>query len=261
MMGALTLRRPGMCIALGAAVLAATLVLGVHRAQAGADPAAAWPEVDLPPDVQAYSISPRMTVDDTPTELNGFDSTRRPAELAGWFRTHLPQPVLEDRLGDKLILGHPSGAYYITITLEQAGEGTRGVVSVMDLQGAWRLRAAGGTITQHLLAGFPSGTKVVRSMSSTENARSATFVALVNRYDEQVNREHLVELLLADGLRLESEAQADPATVAELPDGMAVGSTLFFKGRGKEAIAVITRGADGQATVVLNTITTMEQYQ
>lgn len=256
-------RRAGASAALAAFVLSTALGLGAHRAHAGpdADADAAWPGLDLPPDARPYSISPRMTVDDTPMELNGFDSAWRPGELAAWFRAHLPPPVLEDRLGEKLVLGHPSGAFYVTITLAPAGEGTRGVVSVIDLRGAARLGAAGNALVRKTLAGFPSGTRVVRSMSSAERARSATMVALVNRYDEEVNRRHLVALMLADGLRLENEAGPDAATVAQLPDGMAVGSTLFFTGPGKEATAVITRGADSQATVVLNTIATMEHYR
>jgi len=39
------------------------------------------------------------------------------------------------------------------------------------------------------------------------------------------------------------------------------GKTLFFKGKGQEAMAVVTRGRDGQTTIVLNTTTFMENYK
>lgn len=247
-----------LCAALAALAFA---VLGPLAGRAQADAAAVWPEVALPPDVHPYAISPRMTLNGTTTELQGFESAQPPAALAAWFRAHLPAPLLEDQLGQKLVLGHPSGPFYTTIMLEPAGEGTRAVISVSDLQSAIKAPGTGVTPGERLLAGFPSGTKVVGSMTSTELSRSATFTALSNGYSEDVNRERLLEVLRADGLRLENEVQPDAASLAQLPDGMSAGTTLFFRGPGKEATAVIARGADSQVTVVLNTITTMEQFK
>lgn len=245
--------------ALAALAAAAMLTLGAGRAQA--DAANTWPEIKLPPDVQAYAISPRMTLDGVITELQGFDSAQSPQAVAAWLRANLPAPLLEDRLGPKLVLGHPEGPFYTTITLEAAGEGTHAVVSVADLGSLAKASGSGVTPAERLLAGFPSGTQVLRSMTSTENARSATYTALVNGYSEELNRERLLTLLQADGLRLENEVAPDAAGLEQLPPGMAAGTTLFFKGPGKEATAVIARGAGSQVTVVLNTLTTMEQFK
>lgn len=244
-------------LAVGAAVCLLALVAGLARADDPAD----WPSAPLPPDAQSYRISPRMSVDDTPMQLQGFVSPQRPGAVLEWFRREVPAPLFENTVNGKQVLGHPVGAYFITIQLDADGAGTRGVVAVSDLRGALVKRADGHPWTDKVLAAFPSGTQLVRSMDSAEQAHSATFVALVNRYSEEVNRDHLVELLQRDGMRLEREAKADPATEATLPDGVAVGSTLFFRGGGKEATAVITRGADSQVTVVLNTVANMEQYQ
>ncbi|MRX11420.1 hypothetical protein GJ697_26705 [Pseudoduganella sp. FT25W] len=244
-------------LAAGAAVCLLALVAGLARASAAAD----WPGAPLPDDAESFRIGPRMTVDGTPMQLQGFQSPQRPEALVSWFRAQLPPPLLENTVNGKLVLGHPQGNYFITIQLAASGQGTRGVVAVSDLRGAMIQRAAGDAAADKLLAGFPAGTQVVGAMNATEQARSATFVALVNRYSEEVNRERLVELLQADGLRLERAAQADPASEAQLPSGVTVGSTLFFRGDGKEATAVITRGADNQVTVVLNTVTHMEQFQ
>jgi len=243
------------------AALIATVVLALTIGRARADQPAGWPELALPPGVEAYSISPRMTVDGTPTELQGFESAQPPLAVAAWFRVHLPAPLLEDTLGDKLVLGHPAGMYYITIVLEAAGEGTRAVVSVADMQGAQVQRAQGDKALERVLAGFPAGTRAVRSITSAERARSAVFLTLVNSYSEEVNRDRLVQLLRDDGLQLEREVQPDAASLAQLPDGAPAGTALFFKGAGKEATAVIARGADSQVTIVLNTVTTMEHYQ
>jgi hypothetical protein len=241
----------------GSAVCLLAVAVGLARADDPPD----WPAPPLPEGTESFRISPRMSVDGMPMQLQGFQSARRPEALASWFRDQLPQPLLENTIDGKLVLGHPDRNYFITIQLEASGEGTRGVVAVSDLRGALIKNADGDALADKMLAGFPAGTQVVRSMTSAEQARSATFVALVNRYDEEVNRSRLVELLQADGMRLEREAQPDAATAALLPYGVSVGSTLFFRGEGKEATAVITRGADSQVTVVLNTVTTMEQFK
>jgi hypothetical protein len=244
-------------LCVGTAVCLLALAAGLARADDPPD----WPTAPLPEDAESFRISPRIAVDGMPMQLQGFESTQRPEALVAWFREHLPQPLLENSVGGKLVLGHPSGDYFITIQLETSGQGTRGVVAVSDLRGAMLKRAAGDAVAEKLLGAFPSGTQVVRSITSVEQSRSATFVALVNGYSEEVNRERLVALLQADGLRLEREALADPASEAQLPSGMTVGKTLFFRGEGKEATAVITRGADSQVTVVLNTVTNMEQFK
>lgn len=252
--------RAGLMLSATLAALAAALfTLGAGRAQA--DAANTWPEIKLPPDVQAYAISPRMTLDGVITELRGFDSAQSPQEVAAWLRAHLPAPLLEDQLGQKLVLGHPEGPFYTTITLEAAGEGTHAVVSVADLGSMAKAQGTGVAPAERLLAGFPFGTKVLGSMTSIENARSATYTSLVNSYSEDVNRERLLTLLQADGLHLENEVTPDAAGLEQLPPGMTAGTALFFKGAGKEATAVIARGADNQVTVVLNTLTTMEQFK
>jgi hypothetical protein len=248
----------GLCtLFAGAATCVLALVAGIARADGAAD----WPTLALPPGTASYSISPRMAVDGIPMKLEGFESPKSPAELVSWFRAQLPQPLLENTVGTKLVLGHPHGSYFFTIQMEAVDGGTKGVVAVTDIDGAMVERKAGDSVTDRVLAGFPAGTQVVRSMTSSEQSRSSTFVALVNRYSEDVNRQRLVDLLLADGMRLEREATADAATEARLPSGTQVGSTLFFKGEGKEATAVITRGADSQVNVVLNTVTNLEQFK
>ncbi len=260
MMPRLTVSRRliGLCtLFAGTATCALALMAGIARADGAPD----WPTLALPAGTPSYVVSPPMSVDGIPMKLDGFESTRPPAELVAWFRKQLPQPLLENTMGPKLVLGHPQGGYYITIQMEAVNGGTKGVVAVTDIEGAMVKRSPGESAAARVLAGFPSGTQVVRSMTSSEQSRSSTFVALVNRYSEDVNRQRLVELLLADGLRLEREAGADAATEAKLPSGTKVGSTLFFKGDGKEATAVITRGADSQVAVVLNTVTNLERFK
>jgi hypothetical protein len=235
-------------------------------AAALAAPAGDWPEVPLPPGAVSYSIGEQMSVSGMPMRVQGFDATTTPEQTAEWFRRHLPRPLMENRVGGKLVLGRAQGTHYITVQLDNgaSGAGTRGVVAVSDVAAAQKQQAASRAASERVLAALPSGTQVVSALTSTDERRHASFMTLVNSYSEEVNRERVRQLLRNDGMELEREARAadaGAAALASLPPGAASGRMLFFKGRGKEAIAVISRMPDSRVSIVLNTVTNMETYQ
>jgi len=229
-------------------------------------PGGAWPEVALPPGAVSYSIGEQMSVSGLPMRLRGFDAATSPAQTAEWFRRHLPRPLMENRVGGKLVLGRAEGNHYVTVQLDGAasGAGTHGVVAVSDVAAARSQQAASRAASERVLARLPAGTELVSALTSTDERRNASFLTLVNRYSEEVNRERLRLLLRDDGMELEREARAadaGPQALAGMPPGAASGRMLFFKGRGKEAIAVISRMPDRRVSIVLNTVTNMEAYQ
>jgi hypothetical protein len=248
-------RRRGLraaCASLGAALLL------------GAGPAcsqARWPTVELPPDASSYALGEEISVDGLPMRIRGWSSASSPAQLAAWFRRHLGQPLMENTLGRKLILGRLSGEYYISVQLEEAGQGTRGAVAVSHLKAGYQRRADTHAAMQRLLARLPSGSRVVSQMASSDGNKLASYAVLANQYHEDVNRERVIGLMREDGLALEREAQTASTPAQPLPAGAQNGRTLWFKGAGKEAMAVICRGQDGSTTVVLNTVTYMEHVK
>jgi hypothetical protein len=221
----------------------------------------AWPEVALPPGASSYSIGQQVSVDGLPMQMRGFTSSAPLSVTADWFRQHMDKPLMENHVGDKLVLGRARDSFYITIQLEQAAGGTRGVVSVSDFKAALMQRAATAAARERVLSRFPSGTRVLTAMASTDAARSSSYVALANQYSEDVNRQRVLDMLREDGMVLEREERPGAGAVQGLPAGAADGRALFFKGRGREAIAVISRAPDSSVTVVLNTITTMEKFK
>jgi hypothetical protein len=233
--------------------------LALLAAVAHAEPR--WPAVALPPDVRPYSMGQQVSAAGMPIQMQGFVAQAAPAEIAAWLRKHLERPVMEDKLGDKLILGRASDGFYVTIQLEPMGKGTRGLVAVADLGQAHRNRDAIGADRERLLARFPHGSRLLTSLASTDGPKTSTYVVIANSYSEEVNRQRVIDMLGDDGLRLEREARPAASSARPLPPGAGNGSTLFFKGRGKEAIAVVGRGLDGHVTVVVNTITLMEQFK
>jgi hypothetical protein len=228
-----------------------TLACTVALAATAAATAQRWPEVALPPGAASFSIGQQVSMDGLPMRMQGFSSTAPLAATADWFRQHMDKPLMENQVGGKLVLGRAVDAYYITIQLEPTSSGTRGVVSVSDFRAALERRGATQAARERVLARFPAGTRLLSAMDSTDAGRSSRYLALSNRYGEEVNRQRVLDMLREDGMELERE------TPAEGSDGR----TLLFRGRGREAIAVISRAPDGSVTVALNTISTMEQFK
>lgn len=225
-----------------------------------------WPEVALPPDAVSYDIGEQINMDGIPLRMRGFDTSASPEQTAAWFRQHMARPVVENKVGAALVLGREQNGYYVTVQLSPAaaGGGTRGVTSVADATTGMAQRDSYRAANERLLASLPSGTELVSAMTSIDERRNARFVMLINRYSEEVNRERVRDLLRQEGMELEREARAADAgadVLATLPPGTTSGIALFFKGKGREAIAVISRLPDSRASIVLNTVTTMETYQ
>lgn len=230
---------------------AGALLLCLAAPLAGAT--ASWPQVEVPPNASVYSVDSVTTVDGLPLKMQGFTSIMTVAELSAWYRQKLGRDVVENRHGNKLILGQGSGDYFISVQLEPAGNQTRAIVAVSNLTAGMKQRPATEAANARLLGRLPAGTRVVSRLAAIDGPRNATHIVLANGHGEQVNRDSVVRMLQADGLKLEHVAPAAAAS--------ATGATLYFKGKGAEAIAVLTRGPDGQMTIVLNTTTFMEIYK
>ena len=242
------------------------LIAGIALALAVACAAAetAWPNVAVPKEARRFAIAEQMTVNGLPMRLQGFVSMATLPQVAQWFRDSLGKPLVENTLGNKLILGRSQGDYYILIQLETIGSasdgGTRGLVAVSQLRTAYDNRTATRAATERLLSHLPSGSRLMSQMASTDGDKQASYVVISNSYNEDLNRDRLASMLRDDGFILEREAQAVSDT-QPLPASARNGRTLFFKGPGKEAMAVIVRDEAGRTTVVLNTITVMERFK
>lgn len=221
----------------------------------------AWPTIALPREASAFGIGEQMSVNGLPMRMRGFVSTLKPAQLAEWFRQHLGGPLVENTLASKLILGRVQGEYYLTVQLEPAGTGTRGVATVTHLKAAYDNRAENRANTERWLARLPAGSKLMSKMTSEDSGKVSIYLLVTNTQSESLNRDRLKSLMRDDGFKLEQEAVLDEKTAASLPAGQANGKTLYFKGRGKEAMATIYRDSNGNTAVVLNTITQMERFK
>ena len=223
----------------------------------------AWPSVKLPPEANSFPVGEQMTVNGLPMRIHGFVLRKAPLETAEWFRKSMGKPLMENNVGNKLVLGRGEGSFYVSVQLESAGadgKSTRGTVAVSDLKGAQERRHGTAAVNARLLGRMPFGTKLLNQMSSRDQGKLATYVLAENGHSEELNRNRLVESLRAEGLALEREARLDRQSGA-LPEAMRHGRTLFFKGAGKEAMAVIRPAGAGKTSIVLNTVTIMEHVK
>lgn len=231
--------------------LAATLCLAV----AASPQAAPWPAIAMPPGATRVDLGERVEVNGMPMNIRGFVTARPPTEVAQWFRRELGQPLVEDTLDQALILGRQQGDHYLTIRLEAAGRGTRGLVAVSALSAARDAHAANRAATERWTARLPAGSTLITQVSANDGGRVARQVVFLNAHSPTLNTQRLTTLLAADGLDFEREADAEPPPGSLRAPG---GRVLYFRGAGKEAMATLFRDPAGNTVVVLDTVTRLE---
>ncbi|WP_265285044.1 hypothetical protein [Verminephrobacter aporrectodeae] len=238
-------QRVGLCLGL------LLLALGAPAARAQAP----WPEVALPAQAQSYGVGQQLGINGLPMRLTGFATEAAPEQTAAWFRRTLGQPLVETRLGRKQILGRAEGGYYLTVQIEPGsdGRGSRGMVAVTQLPSAPQPQTR--ETVAHWRRLLPAGTQVTSHLQTQDNGRFATHLVALNRHGEQLNAQRLGAALREQGYVLERSITTD--TIAGLSE-QAAGLTLLFRGPGKEAMATITRGAQGQTSIVLLTSVQLE---
>lgn len=214
-----------------------------------------WPRVELPAQVRAFSVGEQLNVDGLPMRVTGFVSADSPAHLADWFRRSLGGPAVENDIGRAKVLGRPVGDYYLTVQLEPAGTGTRGLVVLSFPAGAHEKADQERIRAERWRMRLPAGTELIGAVESVDSGKRSLHLSARNRLGSELNAEGIKHLLSEDGYRLERETVVDNA---RLPAQLRGGRTLYFKGPGKEAMATLAETAQGDAVLVLNTIVTLE---
>jgi hypothetical protein len=238
----------------------AALCAGLACAAEGvADPAAeVWP-VEPPPDAQTFEVAAHAVVDGVPMRILGFVSAQGVQDNMAWFKAKLGSTAAVSQIGRRRVLGGPSGASYLTVELEPAASGgTRGTIALADWAQA-RATAREYQDTIHRLQdAFGERARVLQHTESVDGDKRSRYVVLTNDQPVQLNMSEARRWLEAQGLQLERSLDARAADV-EAPTGrtdVAPGITSFFRGPGKQAIAVATQDPQMGAVVVINLVET-----
>ncbi|MBC7414669.1 MAG: hypothetical protein H7327_07015 [Herminiimonas sp.] len=217
-----------------------------------------WPQPTLPDDLTTIPLGRAMTMDGLPMRMAGFVSAKPPGVLLDALRRSFGQPQVESSHGGKRILGRAEGRFYLTVQIEPAGSGSKGIVSTVDLGELAKNQAAIARSKAHWLARLPAGSTVASDLRSEDGGKSARHTVILNGHGQARNRDAMVALLASDGYTLEREVAAAGQTGSS--DAVRTATTLHFSAPGKEAMAVITQTGERSA-IVLNTVSTKEANQ
>jgi hypothetical protein len=219
-----------------------------------------WPDLKLPQSLQLFSAGQNVVMNGLPMRMHGFVSTQSPAALSRSVEESLGKPLVVNKLGQQIILGRAQGSHYISIQIEPASGGSRGVVAVSDLQTALSNKDVTAQEKSYWVQQLPAGTTLSSHIKSLDGVKQSQQLIYSNSLDESFNRDRLKAILKADGLAFERETLVDEQAYKKTATAIQ-GRVLFFKGTNKEAMATLHRQADGLSTIVLNIVTTMEKYK
>ena len=220
---------------------------------------ATWPSVELPADVQTFDVGGDFLSNGMPTRATGFISPRGTSAVADWFKSHPATHWSVERTQEATVLGRAEGKHFITIKLTPVRNGTRGLVSIVDMakaaQEAPRLQAR----LAQWISELPSGTRILNHMASNDAGRLSEHLLLVNQQSEALNIRSVTAALVGRGFAVErtldpSSTKAPSALPAASPQQTPSKAVLFKSGT-REAIAVFFRGTGGQSVITINTIT------
>lgn len=237
------------------------LALVAFTAAAATAQAQEWPTVAVPKNLNTFDIGQQVSVNGMPMRMRGFVSGLSPRDAGAAFRQSLGDPLVENRVGDKLVLGQRQGDFFVSVQVEAAGSGSRGVMAVTHLKAAYDNQAATQASADRWLAKLPAGSRLLSQMESQDAGKRSKHLVIVNSQDEGLNRDRLVSALGDEGLSLEREGIPDAVDARRLPELLANSRTLFFKGNNKDAMATVHRDGNGQTTVVLNIVMSPERLK
>lgn len=266
--------RPGSLVRRAARRLAARLCawcwpLGLAAAAFGAmaapEPAWPWARVALPTDLRTFDMGQGVGINGVPLSMRGFVAGERPAQMVSRFRQSLGEPLVVDRLKGRTILGRmvrsESGAsHYLTVQIEAAPGGSRGVIALSDLSRASDSFAQGPSVQARWQDRLPAGSQVLNHVASRDGNRVSTYLVAANTHSTRLNADRIVSLMQQDGFALERETLTDELPPGRRPARATEGVALFFRGRDREGLAVVSRAGTGKTSIVLNTVSLIRTY-
>lgn len=213
--------------------------------------------MEPPPGAQVFAIAAHSIVNGVPLRIIGFVCGQSVEQTLAWFKTKLGDNVSLSQVGAREILGRPSGLDYLTVELEPAaGGGTRGTVALAD----WPQAQAGARRyhdqIRRLQEVFGDRAQVLQHSESVDGAKHSRYIVLSNDQSARLNMSEARRWLEGQGLRLERslESVAPDAENSPGSTGAAPTVTSFFRGRGKQAMAVATQNPQLGGVIVINVV-------
>lgn len=217
-----------------------------------------WPQVELPADAQTFDVGGDYLSNGMPTRAAGFISPRGTSAVADWFKRHPATHWSVERMQDATVLGRAEGKHFITIKLTPLRDGTRGLVSIIDLAKAAQEQPRLQARLAQWVSELPSGTRLMNHVASNDAGRLSEHLVLVNQQSEALNMRSVTAALVRRGFAVErtlDSSSIKTASPSASPDVKApAGKAVLFKSGTREAVAVFFRGEGGQSAFTINTV-------
>lgn len=209
-----------------------------------------WPSVPAPDAVEHFRVGSEMTASGVPMRVDGYVVAQGMAEVRNWYREQLRGQLVENRVGQQLVLGQRQGDYFTTISMEPlpgavSTDYTKVLVATLrsgegDAADA-ELRRLPAPL-QDWSRRLPVDTQVLSELRDREDGKRSLQLTAVNRQGSLVNESHLRRELEVLGFRLQARKEVD--------GGRQQG--LFFESPQGEAALVLGRLDGGLSSIVLN---------
>ena len=243
------------------AIARVALCISAMASPAVALAATQWPSLQLPASLHTFSMGSQIMLNGLPLQMVGFVSDLPPLKIVEQFRGTLGQPLVENTIGQKIVLGRMEpGKFYVTVQVEAAPSGSRGVVAITDLAELAQSRDARISSRVRWIDRLPSGSTIASQMTSAERGKSTLHLVYTNAHTVQANRDALARMMTADGYRIERQTDSiSQHRDDRIPPGTD-GDTIYFTGSGKDGIAVIAKRGTN-TSIVLNTVVALKEFR
>ncbi len=199
---------------------------------------AGWPELASPPHSRVEDIGQQVRLNGVPMRMQRVLSAAASEDIIEFYRKALGSRHVEETLPDGRLLAQGQGDYFITIRVKTLNPSlTETLVSVSDA------RAARNAAGRPLGFQFPSRTRLLSDMESTDAGKLSRQLVFLNDHSVDANVDLITKTLQARGYK----PQPDSARNSER------GRTLMFVGLQREAQLVVVR-KDGFSNVVLTMV-------
>ena len=243
------------CLAI---VIATIGITAFARPSISAVQPAGWPTIELPADADSFSISDELSTNGVPMQLRGFITKKDVASTVAWFRAKLGQPLTENQIGRKTILGRPDGDYYVTVQIEPSEGGVRGLIGVSNMRQALYQRQRSSAVAEAWIRDLPANTKIMNIVTSQDDGKSSTYVLASNQLSDSLNAQRATRALERRGFVVERKAALDKGKQINGSFIEASGEVVLFKSPNREATVMAFHDTTGKAALVISTVQSTE---
>ena len=216
-----------------------------------------WPTLPTPDHLESFGVGNQTQLNGIPVRIQGYVSDRSISELNQWYRQKAGGQWVENKIGNKTVLGQRRGDHFVTIELEAmlgslSGSTTKVVTAIMDLRRPAMQPTRGRDAFGDWASRLPVTSQVMSHMTDSSGTNESLHLVAVNGQSLALNAQHFRREFLQMGYRVEADSDGKTAQDS-LRDMNSSGAQerLLFTAPNTDAVVVLGRDDKGRSTVVL----------